>query len=201
MFCSCQYFILLRSQLRDFTATYSELFTPYPLTLQKRLGTRHTQSASLTKRRRFVTPFKTVKGNQTPEAIINPSTSGAPATESQNLNKPTNISTRRNLLSKNNFTSPVADRKSTVPIKSTRSEQGELDKAREELRQLKLVEYHRKHNDLETLGKLTEVWREVGHTALHELRDSVTMEPKPSIPELLTQMRIPAEHFNCQCDE
>ena len=76
-----------------------------------------------------------------------------------------------------------------------------LTEAKEELRRLKLVEYHRKNNDLCTLEKLTERWREAGHKALHELHDSVHCDPKPTTEEILQQLRIPPEHFKCDCSE
>ena len=80
-------------------------------------------------------------------------------------------------------------------------ERSELATAREELRRLKVVEYHRKHSDLKTLASLTDAWQEFGHKALHELHASISAEPKPTVTELLSHLRIPPEHLHCECDD
>lgn len=76
-----------------------------------------------------------------------------------------------------------------------------LQDATEELRRLKLLEYHKKHNDLDTLNSITRRWADAGHKAIHELRDSLDQNPKPGISELLTMMRIPTDHISCNCSE
>lgn len=87
----------------------------------------------------------------------------------------------------------------SIPV--TDDKNRNITKAKEELRRLKLVDYHRKHNDLKTLAALTEIWKDTGHMVLHELHAAVSMEPKPSPTELLAHLRIPPEHVKCECDD
>lgn len=97
------------------------------------------------------------------------------------------------------FKSPVATSSaSREPI--TPNKDRELEEASEELRRLQLVEYHRVHNDLNTLKRLTEVWRDAGHKVLHQLHDTISTDPKPTLAELQSALRIPAQHMQCNCD-
>lgn len=97
------------------------------------------------------------------------------------------------------FHSPVS-KTSTTPC-STESEKRLAGSVKEELRRLKLVEYHRKHNDLSELEALTRRWSEAGHKAMHELTQLINQDAKaPSVNEILDALRIPRQHVNCTCD-
>lgn len=95
------------------------------------------------------------------------------------------------------FQSPLL---ATLNMNSATPSDTAYQKAKEELRRLKLLEYHKKHNDLNTLATITRKWADAGHKAIHELTDLINQDPKPSIPDLLSVMRIPQEHISCTCD-
>lgn len=81
-----------------------------------------------------------------------------------------------------------------------RSHHKELEAAKEEYRRLKLVEFHRNHNDLNLLDSLITKWQDAGHQAIHELRELIDRKPKPSCDHLLESLSIPKELIRCECD-
>lgn len=101
-------------------------------------------------------------------------------------------------VTKGRFKAPT---RTASPALSLNNETKKVSEAKEELRRLKVVDYHRKHNDLQTLSMLKEIWKEAGHRALHELHAVISVEPKPSKTELLSYLHIPPEQMTCECDE
>lgn len=176
---------------------------------QKRtLGVGLAGSAS-SKKGRFSTPFKATTVFEKSETTPRKTALQNPPDKTDSHNHSINISStalkcthtpqplRKRTLTRRNFTSPfIGSPKPAASVSSDRK----LVNAKEELRRLKLVQYHRTHNDLSMMTDITKQWQEAGHKALHELHDNIETEPKPTALELLEILRIPQEHFSCDCD-
>lgn len=164
------------------------------LCLQKRTG--HTSlDTSNSKKRRFVTPFKENSdpnqgANNTPVISLRKTFSHSPGL-------------RRGVLKNSKFKPPSVSDNNGIPAPQVicNASETRLQEAKEELRRLQIVDYHRTHNDLNTLSMLTKMWKDVGHDAVHVLHQSISMDPKPSPTELLMHLRIPPTHINCECEE